>query len=330
LSFGDGNNDEIVNNADIVEENNYYPFGFKHKGYNSVVTSTNPGQKYKYSGKELQDENIGGNQLNVYDFGARNYDPALGRWMNIDPMVEKRNWISPYNYVQNNPILKIDPDGMLDGDYFDSEGNYMGSDKVNDKKIYIVNNPSSPLEMKKNAFNPPANFYNKDGKVNREVGLKNSTEVGKLSLESRINVAEGILDFYYEQAGYNLNELKAKTITNDPLSGMALSRFGGISPNSEHLKKGEIDISVSYGYMGTVFQNGYDIINLFSHERGQHIKDFLELGKGIYNTRFEYNAYMRQLQHESWKNTSQTYKDEIEQVAGQYVHYSEIKKYFIK
>ncbi len=325
LSYGDSNNDGTIAGSEILEENNYYPFGLKHKD-NNVVNSTHPALKYKYNGKELQDE-LG---LNMYDYGARNYDPALGRWMNLDPMAEKRNWLSPYNYVQNNPILKIDPDGMLDGDYFDSEGNYMGSDSVNDKNIYIVNNSNSPLEMKKNAFNPPANFYNKDGTVNRNVGLKSSTEVTKLSLESRTNVAEGILNYYYTEAGYDLNELKAKTITDDPESGMALSRFGGVTPNSSHLKNGEIDISVTYGHIGLGLQNGFDIMNLFSHERGKHVADFLELGKGIYDTRFEYTAYMHQFQDKTWKDTSQAYKDYIQQVAGKYVHYSETEKYFKK
>jgi RHS repeat-associated protein len=94
-----------TNALDIIEENNYYPFGLKHNGYNPITPT--PEYKYQYNGKELQDE-LG---LNVYDYGARNYDPALGRWMNVDPFSEEMTSHSPYNYVFNKPINATDPDG---------------------------------------------------------------------------------------------------------------------------------------------------------------------------------------------------------------------------
>ena len=114
ISYSDTDLDGI---PEIVEENNYYPFGLKQEGYNgpAVVynldgdgSSNSVPYKYKYNGKELQDE-LG---LNMYDYGARNYDPALGRWMNIDPKAETSRRFSPFTYALNNPMRFVDPDGM--------------------------------------------------------------------------------------------------------------------------------------------------------------------------------------------------------------------------
>lgn len=111
-----------INVLKILEENHYYPFGLKHQNYNidrldfdnfpetgvEIVPTDNPMYKYKYNGKELQEE-LG---LNMYDYGARNYDAAIGRWMNIDPLAEtSRRW-STYTYAYNNPMIFVDPDGM--------------------------------------------------------------------------------------------------------------------------------------------------------------------------------------------------------------------------
>jgi len=51
--------------------------------------------------------------LNWHDYHARNYDSALGRWMNVDPLGEKYFSWSPYNYVMNSPLRFTDPTGMF-------------------------------------------------------------------------------------------------------------------------------------------------------------------------------------------------------------------------
>jgi len=87
----------------------YYPFGLQHGKANAQAGSSNLGQQYKFGGKEYQPE-LG---LDWYDVSARNYDPALGRWMNIDPLAEVMRSHSPFNYGFNNPLRFIDPDGMM-------------------------------------------------------------------------------------------------------------------------------------------------------------------------------------------------------------------------
>jgi len=111
ISYKDANNDGLISSDEVIEENNYYPFGMKQLGYNNIYNpiGNETAKQYKYSGKEF-DESMG---LSTYDFGARNYDPAIGRWMNIDPLAELSRRFSPYTYALNNPIFFIDPDGML-------------------------------------------------------------------------------------------------------------------------------------------------------------------------------------------------------------------------
>lgn len=153
LSYKNGSN-----GLEILEENNYYPFGLKHKGYNNLISAhiNIKGKNFKYNDKELNEE-LG---LDWYDYGARNYDAALGRWMVIDPLAENGGALSPYNYAFNNPISFIDPDGMWPGyyDQYDQEwAGYMQNDW--DTRYYEGQNhggtgfgrpfdPSSKYEMR--------------------------------------------------------------------------------------------------------------------------------------------------------------------------------------
>lgn len=103
LSFG---KDRITQALRIIEENNYYPFGLKHKGYN--MDNLRPDYKYKFQEQEHQDE-LG---LNWDSFKWRNYDMAIGRFMNIDPLTEKyRDW-GTYVFSGNRVIDARELEGL--------------------------------------------------------------------------------------------------------------------------------------------------------------------------------------------------------------------------
>ncbi len=88
----------------VVQSDDFYPYGMSFQQQPDKVLKN----KYLYNGKELQDE-LG---LDWYDYGLRaNYDPAIGRFSSTDPFAESYFSWSPYNYVVNNPIKFVDPNG---------------------------------------------------------------------------------------------------------------------------------------------------------------------------------------------------------------------------
>ncbi len=100
ISFGRNNS----GNLELVDVNDYYPFGMNHLKSGNSFFGAGSYKNYKYNGKELQ-------ETGMYDYGARFYMADIARWGVIDPLAEKMTRHSPYNYAFNNPILFIDPDG---------------------------------------------------------------------------------------------------------------------------------------------------------------------------------------------------------------------------
>ena len=96
----------VGNSLQNVQSTDYYPFGLAYS------TNNLNKNKYLFSGKELQDASIGGTILGLYDFGARQYDPVIGRWMTQDILSKNYAELSPYSYCANNPINLVDLNGM--------------------------------------------------------------------------------------------------------------------------------------------------------------------------------------------------------------------------
>ena len=128
----------------VVESSDYYPFGLT---FNSYARENAVNQSNLYQGKELQDE-LG---LEIYDFQARGYDPMLGRTWQTDPMSETFYDHSPYSWVKNNPLLRIDPTGMTDFTFNKKSGEVTQVGEANDEPDRILKtNKKGEVKYKKN------------------------------------------------------------------------------------------------------------------------------------------------------------------------------------
>lgn len=134
---------------------------------------------YLYNGKELLDKL----NLNLYDFGARYFDPVIGRWTSPDPMSHLREWVSPYNFVQNNPLNRIDPDGRFDWVvnkdneiYWDENATSQATTKTGE--TYLGKSGTGVDEGTGNTL-----IYNSDGTVSQ--GVRTLGEVTVTASQSR-------------------------------------------------------------------------------------------------------------------------------------------------
>ena len=146
-----GNNRVVISQSGTVEEtSHYYPFG-------GVFASAGNVQPYKYNGKELDSKK----GLNWYDYGARHYDAALGRFTTNDRFAEKYYSMSPYQYGANNPVNNID---------------------VNGDTIVVNPNPNGLIDNVRMFFGFDTK-YQKDVKADLQQLKKDDKEIGEMIIE---------------------------------------------------------------------------------------------------------------------------------------------------
>ncbi|WP_323028510.1 RHS repeat-associated core domain-containing protein, partial [Gelidibacter japonicus] len=143
-----------VHDVDILEENNYYPFGLEHKGYNSNVSANinSVAKKFKYNGIEFE-ESLG---LDLYEMEFRNYDPAIARFTSIDPVTHHSN--STYTALDNNPVIFADPSGADSETLFKSK--FLNKDGGHWSDLYRNGNNDSPVNAGYDEFNSYSNQRN--------------------------------------------------------------------------------------------------------------------------------------------------------------------------
>lgn len=142
----------VVTNDEGVVHQMFFTnaWGEKFSTYDNPLTGSF-NSPYRFNGKELDEE------TGLAYYGARYYDNKLSMWLSVDPLaMEGHNiFLSPYHSSSNNPVMRVDPDGMFDSPIFDYDGYFLGFDsegysgqvRVMDKTRYAQLTNNCTTEM---------------------------------------------------------------------------------------------------------------------------------------------------------------------------------------
>ena len=222
--------------GNVEEVNDYYPFG----GLMSNAT-TNEFQPYKYNGKEL-DRKSG---LNLYDYGARFYDPAIGRFSTVDPMGESKLGIGTYVYCLNNPVKLVDPTGCLESTHTDSLGYVVAVFDDGDLGVYRHNSDQGGSIKELNELYSETNTSG-NGEYMGKTDYWNEFLTDKGTIYSGTRILYGThWDFWIELFNEEATQFELPTIALHSLPGEKydIKESSVLSPNGP--------------YTGRLLQGGY-------------------------------------------------------------------------
>jgi RHS repeat-associated protein len=239
---------------EILQRNEYFPFG--------MAVSDDFGVNNKlYNGKELQTEM----KHAFYDYGARFYDPQLGRWHSVDPLAEKSRRWSPYNYCMDNPIRFIDPDGMEMTDFLDKDGN---------KILHVEDGSNAVFQLTGNdktdeSFEFTREYSDQGGK--NEVSVEGAVAGAQDYVTNNYDKCNQAVNFVgrtYESAtqaegktvdniGIVTGDSKAATINSDLVSKVTPEK--SVTSAQESAAKGNLVVGASESHVVTMTTKTFDI-----------------------------------------------------------------------
>ncbi|MEM6398253.1 MAG: RHS repeat-associated core domain-containing protein, partial [Bacteroidota bacterium] len=89
----------------------YTPFGLDIQQTANSPYNTTGSYRYGFNGKE-SDENNEFGAATHYDYGFRVYNPAIARFLSVDPLAPDYPWYTPFQFAGNMPVVAIDLDGL--------------------------------------------------------------------------------------------------------------------------------------------------------------------------------------------------------------------------
>jgi RHS repeat-associated protein len=270
--------------ADVVSYSDYSPYGTLLDGRHGEQNGSD--YRFGFNGMEKDDEVKGSG--NSYTTEFRQYDPRIGRWFSIDPVVKPH--LSPYNSMSNNPITRVDPRG--DDDYFKADGTFSHSTETGDRVMVLRGKEYVELKTlnMKDVMNKSVavNIFTHYGK---KVGVSGKVELGYRTESSKGNPAyaynkhvfmnasedgEGIFDYIYNDTKLNQTTISSASNIENTLYHEGL--------HQKEQKSGKEYSDYDEG------PNGEKILNF----------------KGLLN---HTNIYIKQMEHSSFATTTEDYKN---------------------
>jgi RHS repeat-associated protein len=291
----------------------------------------------KFNGKSWETDL----SLNIYDFHARGYMPDIVRTFQQDPLAEKFSNMSPYSFLNNNPLYFIDPDGRAAfSPIYGTNGQFLGTDSQGFKGEVIF--------MQETVF-MLAGGQGMDHKTALKLGSTLGEVIGdnpsKTFSQGEINMVNNAItdvvsktsgyesyfssglgtpfssslyngktsSSYYEQGNSNTSP-QIPSVWNQANDGVNL---GGAFPavaKQDDVKGGDAKITFNlqeFRGFGFTVEN---IQNTWVHEFGNHFLNGVPGGSGEPHAKALFNQSL----HSSWKGTTEAYKDNIRNVYKDY------------